>query len=412
VNLGRAASVVGALLVLGGVPAPTSDAQTPTELVGYEAVASGTAFTAFPSVPALLPVDAPAEATVSLATATLSSGGQGFGRASTFFPGTPIAGIRPLIEVASGTRLPIPDYPIVVESREFEPAKHNEQPGITMSTDVDPERAVAIADAGGLSIPGVLTIRSSRTVSTSLRELATVSAESTSTVTGIDVAGVVRIDNVASTSTVTADATTASCGGGVTVEGVTVNGQPATLDGDGLHVADQEILPGLPLADASDALAASGVTVRLLGGEDACTGATGSRSTAGLLVSVPLPSAGSVPPGGRVDVLLASSSASAGASTFGGYDLAAFDPLPSVADVVPPAPAALSVAPSLAPVAPAQPRPTPAATAALPTGQEAAAYTFGGVPLPMAVGVSLLAIPGGRRIRRYIERLTSLVGAT
>ena len=407
----RVATVIGALLVLGGVPAPPSDAQTPEELVGYEAVASGTAFTAFPSVPALLPVDAPAEATVSLATATLSSGGQGFGRASTFFPGTPIAGIRPLIEIASGTRLPLPDYPLVVESREFEPAKHNEQPGITMSSDVDPERAVALADAGGMSIPGLLTVRSSRTVSTSLHEVATVSAETTSTVTGIEIAGVVTIDSIASTSTVTADATTSSCDGGVTVEGVSVGGQPATLDGDGLHLADQEVLPGLPVADAAEGLAASGVTVRLLGGEDACTGATGSRTTAGVLVSVPLPSAGSVPPGGRLDVLLASSSASAGASTFGGYDLGTFNPLPTVADVVPSAPLVVSGGPSLAPVAPVAPRPAPTAVTALPTGKEAA-YTFGGVPLPMAIGISLLAFPGGRRIRRYIERLTSLVGAT
>src|SRR5690606_7779614 len=119
--------------VLASLPAAPSQAQdVADELVGYDAVATGTALTAFPTVPALLPVDAPVEATFSLATATLSSGGQGFGRASTFFPGTPIVGIRPLVEVASGQRLPIPDYPIVVESREFEPAKHNEQPGVTM----------------------------------------------------------------------------------------------------------------------------------------------------------------------------------------------------------------------------------------------------------------------------------------
>ena len=75
---------------------------------------SGTAFSAFPSVPALLPVDVPVEATVSLATATLSSGGQGFGRASTFFPGTLVAGLRPLLETGAGVEVPVPDYPIVV----------------------------------------------------------------------------------------------------------------------------------------------------------------------------------------------------------------------------------------------------------------------------------------------------------
>ncbi len=95
----------------------------------------------------------PLEATISLATATLSSGGQGFGRASTFFPGTLTAGLRPLHRDRHRPRLPLPDYPIVVESREFEPAKHNDQPGITMSTDVDPDRAIAIADTGGIGVP-------------------------------------------------------------------------------------------------------------------------------------------------------------------------------------------------------------------------------------------------------------------
>ena len=79
--------------------------------------------------PRCCPVDVPLEATLALATATLSSGGQGFGRASTFFPGTLTTGVRPLIETAAGTRLPLPDYPIVVEAREFDEAKHTEVPG-------------------------------------------------------------------------------------------------------------------------------------------------------------------------------------------------------------------------------------------------------------------------------------------
>jgi len=402
----RALTALGVVLVLATVPgAPTSRAQDAAELVGYDALATGKAFTAFPSVPALLPVDAPAEGTMALATATLSSGGQGFGRASTFFPGTPIAGIRPLIEIASGQRLPIPDYPVVVESREFEPAKHNEQPGITMSSDVDPDRAVVVADAGGTAVPGAFGVHSSRTVSSSLLKATTLSATSTSTIEGLDLAGVVAIDSVVSTAAVTSDAVTAVCSGSVEVSGVTVAGQSATIDGEGIHLDDQPLVPGIgagPLAE--EALRASGVTVRVLGGTDACTGAAGTRSTGGLLISVPLPEAGSVPAGGRLDVVLASTAATVSASTLPAFTEPTFEPPPVIGDVLPRLPGPLSGGSTLDPVdAVAPPADGSAAPGFLPT-DEVARYAFAGVPVPMALGLLLLAIPGARRLRSYMVR--------
>ena len=409
----RAVRLAGLLLVLTSLRAAPSVAQEGDELVGYDAVATGMAFTMSPSIPALLPMDVPAEATVSLATATLSSGGQGFGRASTFFPGTPIAGIRPLIEIASGVRLPIPDYPLVVESREFEAAKHNEQPGVTMSSDVDPERAVAIADAGGIALPGLFAVRSSRTVSTSLLDGGSVTGTSTSTVEGIDLGGAVQIDSIVSTATVVTDAVTATCDGGVVVNGVTVNGRPATIDEDGLHLEDEPVVPAGPLGELLQPdPGSSGVMVRVLGGSDGCTGATGSRSSAGLLVSIPLPAVGAVPPGGSLDVIIASASASAGAST-----LPAFEPPPFDA-VSPPGgglelpdlsnaglgPAGTPSAPSV-PGAATPPRSDPLTT-------EPVAYSFAGVPAPLFAGLLLLALPAGRRITRYMERVLRLVEPT
>lgn len=412
-RVSRAASVVGALLVLGSVPSSPSEAQTEPEFVGYSAMATGTAFTSFPSVPALLPVDVPVEATVSLATATLSSGGQGFGQASTFFPGTPIVGIRPLVEVASGQRLPIPDYPIIVESREFEPAKHNEQPGMTMSSDVDPDRAVAIADVGGMVIPAVLGVRSSRTVSTSLLEPASVSATSVSTLNGVDIAGVVRIESLSSVASVTSDATTAVCDGGVTVTGVTVNGQPATIDEDGLHLQDQDLVPGLGLDDVLDpVLEASGIEIRTLGGSGACEGSTGNRSTAGLLVSIPLPAVGAIPPGGHFDIVLASTSAAAGASTLPELVAPPFDPPPVVGDVVSRSPGPLAGGVALPPVS-SPPVPTPPSVSIdSPLAADDVAYSFAGVPAPLLIGLALLALPAARRLRRYMERIFTLVAPT
>lgn len=407
----RFLTTLGLVLVLATVPGgPTSRAQEAPELVGYDAVATGKAFTAFPSVPALLPVDAPAEGTMALATATLSSGGQGFGRASTFFPGTPIAGIRPLIEIASGQRLPIPDYPVVVESREFEPAKHNEQPGITMSSDVDPDRAVAVADTGGMTVPGAFGVRASRTVSSSLLKGTTLSATSTSTIEGIDLAGMVTIDSVVSTAAVTSDAVKAVCSGSVEVSGVTVAGRPARIDGEGIHLDDEAVVPGVgagPLAE--DALRASGITVRVLGGTDACSGANGTRSTGGLLISAPLPEAGSIPAGGRLDVVLASTAATVSASTLPPFTAPTFEPPPVIGDVLPRLPGPLAGGSTLDPVGPAA---SPPADASAPGGflstDEVAHYAFAGVPIPMALGLVLLAIPGARRLRAYMVRTLTL----
>jgi hypothetical protein len=406
----RSLRLAGLLLLVSSLPA-RSVAQEGDELVGYDAAANGMAFTLSPRVPALLPVDTPIEATVALATATLSSGGQGFGRASTFFPGTPIAGIRPLIEIASGQRLPIPDYPVVVESREFEPAKHNEQPGITMSSDVDPDRALAIADGGGMGVPGVFGIHSSRTVSSSELKGTTVSATSTSTVEGVDL-GPLRIESIVSTARVVTDAVTATCEGGVVVSGVTVDGQPATIDEEGLHVDGEPAVPN-PLADVvpADLLGDTGIKARLLGGGDSCAGALGNRTSAGVLVSIPLPEAGSIPPGGRLDIIFASTSASAGASTLASPELPPFDEPPLLGDVVPRLPGPTfgggGLDPVTVPAAPSSPAQPPAPNLTT----ERVAYSFAGVPAPLLLGLFLLALPAGRRVRRYMERMLALIAA-
>jgi hypothetical protein len=132
-------------------------------------------------------------------------------------------------------------------------------------------------------------------------------------------------------------------------------------------------------------------------------------------VSVPLPSAGSVPPGGRFEVVLASASAAAGASVLPELELppalAPAAPLPQAAPPTgtrqgsgaTPVPGAAAVA---APPAPDVGSVT-ASPVALP-GTEPIAYAFAGVPLPMVVGLGLLTVPASRRVRRYMERILSL----
>ena len=260
--------------MLAGIPAASSaqdaastGSSASTAFVGYQSVATGTALSAFPTLPALLPVAVPFEATLSLATATLSSGGQGFGRASSFFPGTLTTGLRPLIETAAGVQLPLPDYPLAVESREFEPAKHADVPGLTMTSDVVPDRATAVADVGALALPALVGVRSLHTESTTTLAAGKITATSTTTLTGIDVLGTVSIGSLVSVATVTSDGTHSTCGGGLTISGVMVAGTAASLDDAGLHVHGRSTTPGLGVGPlVASLLARSGVTARALGG--------------------------------------------------------------------------------------------------------------------------------------------------
>jgi hypothetical protein len=414
--VGRSITVVGAVLVLSGIPAASSaqDAAPPpaaVDFVGYEAVATGTALSAFPTLPALLPVEVPFEATLSLATATLSSGGQGFGRASSFFPGTLTAGIRPLIETAAGVRLPLPDYPLVVETREFEEAKHADVPGLTMSSDVDPDRAVAVADAGGLSLPAVVGVRSLHTESRSVLTTGRLTATSTTTLNGIDLLGVVSIGSLVSVASVTTDGVHSTCSGGVTMSGVTVAGSPATLDDSGLHVDQQAVVPGLGVGKlVASVLAGTGLTARALDGVDACTTANGSRTTAGVLFSIPLPAIGAVPAGGGISVVLGSTSASAGASSIsaeadvGGTTGSPLD----VGDIVPLVPGSFPGGDLSLPASNAPATTGKGGAVALPT--DTTAFAYDGVPMSLLLGLALLALAGSSRLRRYMDRIIGLVG--
>ncbi len=313
-TVGRAVRVTGVLLMLSTVQSsPPADAQEVSAFGGYEVVATGAGFTAAPTVPAVLPVETPVEGTLALALASLSTGGLGYGLASSVYPGTPIVGLRPLLEAGAGVALPIPDYPVVVESREYDEAKTSRLPGITMSSDVDPGRSTVSSDLGGFTFPGIVDVGSVRTTSESVAEQARVAATVTTEVTGIDLLdGSLHIDDIKTWASAETDGATATCDGGVTVSGATAGGRDVEIDESGLHASGATAIPLVGPDDTLESLLAStGVQIRTLGGNDACAGSTADRTTSGVLVSVPLPAAGPVPPGGRLDIVLGSVSARA-----------------------------------------------------------------------------------------------------
>ncbi|MEY2430308.1 MAG: hypothetical protein QOC92_33 [Acidimicrobiaceae bacterium] len=406
-NPARVLHAVGALLIFSALAGSSPASAVGENFGGYSGASAGTGFTAGPSLPALLPVETPIEGTLSLGLTNLGTGGRGFGRASTVWPGTLFVGIRPLIEIASGTRLPLPDYPLVVEQKEYEDAKHNEQPGITMSTDVRPDHAVATAENGAFLIPGLVNVGSIRTVSESVLEAKSITSTVTSTANGINV-GVLHIDSVSTTSTAVSDGVTAKCEGIAVVSGARVGDTPVEIDDSGIHAKDSN-------AAADALLASSGIQARTLGSADGCSGATGSRSTGGLLISVPLPAVPPIPPGGRLNMVFASTTAAAAASLVKSQTATKgpTNPAPTAANVIAhaPGPASggiLSSNPSL----PSQTAAIPTRTGTPTSPNTAIGYTFGGVPLVLVLGLFLAAIPGSRRIRRYMERVFTEVLTT
>jgi hypothetical protein len=394
-------ALVGAVLVLSGLPAGSSAQTAPTAFVGYQSQATGTALSAFPTLPALLPVEVPFEATLSLATATLSSGGEGFGRASTFFPGTLAAGLRPLLSTA-GVPLPIPDYPVVVESREYEGAKHADLPGITMTTDVDADGSTAVAGVGAIGIPGILGVRSIHTESSGKLEVGRITATSTTRIQGLEL-GALSIQSLVSVASVSSDGATSTCSGGVTITGAMVSGTPVTIDSSGITGLNPVL---------AQVLAATGLTARLLEGADGCTSAIGSRTTAGLLVTVPVPEGAVIPVGGGLTLVLGSTAASAGGSTLdpdAPVDVAA---PPDFGDAVTRLPGPLTGGGFLVPATPTPSGATPRAVVPRGFPIEDAAYRFDGVPASLVVGLLLLALAGSVRLRRYMRHIIDLIGPT
>ena len=246
------------------------------------------------------------------------------------------------------------------------------------------------------------------TESLSTLEAGQVTATSTTTLSGIDILGAINIGTLVSTSSVTSDGAASTCSGGVTVSGVTVSGTKAIIDENGLRLDGQPLVPGLRLGPVVDQLirATSFTDIRVLGGIDSCEGSTGSRSTAGLLVSMPLGEIAAIPAGGGLNLVLGSTSASAGTSILPGIDVPLPAETPTFSDILPFVLGPGSGGGLLDPVS--TPGPGGPGTVELPTDE--VAYTFGGIPWMTLVGFALLTIPLSVRVRRYMDRILALAG--
>ncbi len=417
---------IALVLLVSAVPSAARAAGDPADFGGYDVVASGAAFSAFPEASGQV-VESPAEATSSLSMATLSTGDQAFARASLLFPGDAVVSLEALLKFF-GPAPDLPPYPVLAEAREFDDPQDASAPGATMHAEADRRRASATSESR-FGSPDALAVGSARSISSSVMDGGILTATATTTVSDISLGGgVVEIAQVRTTSKSTTDGVAGTCSGGAEVSGVTIAGQEAIVDRDGVRASGEAIVPGVDAdAQVREALAAAGITMVVIGGTPECGAGPGAtHSASGLAVSMPAPDLGAVRATMHMVFGQASTSVVAtSASTFepgdfvpaggGSADLDGAAGLDGSLVRVP-GPAS-GGAPE--PVrAPAGRSPVDAAEGSAETfgpvlaaGAGDLAPTYGGIPLTVVLGLFLAGVPGVRVLRRYTERLLA-IGAT
>ncbi|MBA3654509.1 MAG: hypothetical protein H0W70_09990, partial [Actinobacteria bacterium] len=321
---GSALLAAGLCLVVAG-PAHAQSAEPESQLGGYVAGAAGWAVSFQPVLPALLPTgDAPVEATLSLSTANVKSGGNSLGRGAIFWPGSAAANLGPLL--GTGASQPfvggmVPPYPAFVEAsaKDGEVARSIGPVG-GMRAFGSPTRAEGDVRAPDVNVPGFVKIDS-------------VSSNSAAEVTDIDVTsgctvhldgvslldGAISFKSIFSRSATTSTGTTSKAEGDLQVAGLKVTGVAAELTADGIHAVglppEAAPVPGAtgpfpnanPDAALSQALSSLGVTIRMTRSVEKVSGGSADRLANGVVVSIKNPAV----QGGRFDIVLASTGSTA-----------------------------------------------------------------------------------------------------
>jgi hypothetical protein len=142
---------------------------------------------------------------------------------------------------------------------------------------------------GGAAALEVGSIQSSNSVTVAT---STINAVANSVLKTISIAGMIDITQLSSDASSASDGTTGTPTASLHLGQVTVNGQPAYIDDQGVHVAgNSAYVPGAPtpaqLQKSLDTtLAQDGIQVRLLDPQQTANGAEGVANSGGLVISI------------------------------------------------------------------------------------------------------------------------------
>ena len=255
--------VVAVSSFLGGPSSPAAQAQSEprSTLAGVQgkALASGVAVAYRPEN--LLPIASPIDLSSPDALATIASGPSTFARASVADPGDLVANPDALLTLFSGDweQGTIPPYPFRVSASSGvgEPsAESNPAPGLNARVAADVNGSTATATMPGLAAPAIATAGSISSLATTATDGATVTVRARTVVQDFDLLGVVTIDSLVTDVSAKSDGEKTEVSGGTVVTGAAVQGEPVTIDANGVHGANR---------DLNQQLVAAGISITLAG---------------------------------------------------------------------------------------------------------------------------------------------------
>ena len=253
------------------------------------------------------------DGSVPAAQSTTDTGPIGHGLASIFWPG-PLGGnfgaaLKQLGQVCAPP-LPVPGLPPVcapipqqlkdngdyfndpVRAETFYPqapqdSEYKNIPGVTMNSHVTDggKKVESLGSLDGFGAAGVGVIANLVAKTTNTLTDSAATTEATSEVNNVVLAGgMVTIGRVLSTAKLSTDGQKATGDGHTTIDGLKIAGQAATVDDQGVHIGGQSNPATGQINQAvAQALARSGLTMKLVANDNSINGATGSV-TAGALV--------------------------------------------------------------------------------------------------------------------------------
>lgn len=425
-------AVAGAMPALGQEEGEEPTGGAGSNLGGYRANTAGSAISFRPVFPALLPTgDAPVEVTLGLSTATVSSGGNSFGQSSVLYPGAAAANLGPLLKQVGPPEIAalLPAYPLVVEAS----AKDGEivkgaPPAVVMRANGRSDRGEGETRLSDIKFPGILEIDEMATVSRSLVTASEVTSITETTLTGVRaLTNNITAKSIRSFASTTSNGRVASHDGLAEVTGLKIGGLDATLRTDGVHFtglpSDAGQVPGAgpdpfpgenPDEVLTQLLETLGAEIRLTRAVGNAVGGAADSIAQGVFLSIENPVGGVAIPGldipvppGRIEFLLASTSAAAQASPPFQAGLPEITPTDTDTDFTSPGstsgPLVSGANESAGPVLSG----LPGGTGLTPTGG-GIDYDFDGLSLALVLGLFAAAVVVALYLRRFISRVALL----
>jgi hypothetical protein len=271
-------------------------------LAGYQAKAEAAAGRFQFNSPGLLPLGDPAVGTVvetdlPYARTTVDPGPVVDAMGSPVYPGDTAAHLGTVLSTFGAPG--VPNEPVLAEAQ-YPPA-----PGFkttasfgNASTSAKPATADSSANEGGgkasssitsFGLPGVFAVGASETANALTIGQASIDSYATATLGTIEIAGLIQIGGARAVASATSDGTTGKPSASLQIGRVTVAGQPAYIDGEGIHLAGTTLGKGLTgmVSDLlNKTLAGLGISVKTVSATIKHDGATATADSGALEISM------------------------------------------------------------------------------------------------------------------------------